>query len=122
MALFGASIVGTTVRTTEGRFPSMIVRASAILAAVAIGLAGCASTGDRGDGVGGRDEPLSLNRQDGPGHEFNFGRATARQAPAVEDPEYQQYLQWKRWQEFKRYQEWKARQQGGDEDGDESSS
>ena len=29
---------------------------------------------------------------------------------AIDDPEYAEYLQWKRWQEFKAYQEWKAQQ------------
>ena len=31
---------------------------------------------------------------------------------AIDDPEYAEYLQWKRWQEFKAYQEWKAQQAG----------
>ncbi len=30
----------------------------------------------------------------------------------IDDPEYAEYLQWKRWQEFKAYQEWKAQQAG----------
>ena len=29
---------------------------------------------------------------------------------AIDDPEYAEYLEWKRWQEFKAYQEWKAQQ------------
>jgi len=31
---------------------------------------------------------------------------------AIDDPEYAEYLEWKRWQEFKAYQEWKAQQAG----------
>ena len=28
----------------------------------------------------------------------------------IDDPEYAEYLEWKRWQEFKAFQEWKAQQ------------
>ena len=31
-------------------------------------------------------------------------------AAAMNDPEYAEYLEWKRWQEFKAYQQWKAEQ------------
>jgi len=31
---------------------------------------------------------------------------------AIDDPEYAEYLEWKRWQEFKAYQEWKSQQAG----------
>jgi len=34
-----------------------------------------------------------------------------RTAPVVDDPAYQEYLEWKQWQEFKRYQEWKRKQE-----------
>ena len=33
---------------------------------------------------------------------------------AIDDPEYAEYLEWKRWQEFKAYQEWKAQQMGAE--------
>ena len=36
---------------------------------------------------------------------------TANNVPRVDDPDYQQYLEWKEWQEFKRYQEWKRKQE-----------
>ena len=38
---------------------------------------------------------------------------TGTMGQAVDDPDYQEYLDWKRWQEFKKYQEWKANQPGG---------
>lgn len=31
-------------------------------------------------------------------------------AATMNDPEYAEYLEWKRWQEFKAYQQWKAEQ------------
>ena len=31
-------------------------------------------------------------------------------AAIMNDPEYAEYLEWKRWQEFKAYQQWKAEQ------------
>ncbi len=34
--------------------------------------------------------------------------------PAVGDPEYQEYLEWKRWQDFKAYQKWKAENPGAE--------
>ena len=36
---------------------------------------------------------------------------TAATAPGVDDPGYQEYLEWKEWQEFKRYEEWKRKQE-----------
>ena len=33
---------------------------------------------------------------------------------SIDDPEYVEYLEWKRWQEFKAYQEWKAQQAGAE--------
>jgi len=33
---------------------------------------------------------------------------------SIDDPEYAEYLEWKRWQEFKAYQEWKAQQAGAE--------
>ena len=31
--------------------------------------------------------------------------------PQVYDPDYAEFLEWKRWQEFKAYQEWKAKKE-----------
>ena len=31
--------------------------------------------------------------------------------PQVHDPDYAEFLEWKRWQEFKAYQEWKAKKE-----------
>ena len=42
---------------------------------------------------------------------FGSSAPAAQQGtPLVSDPEYAEYLEWKRWQEFKAYQEWKAQQ------------
>ena len=44
--------------------------------------------------------------------EYLFGvRRPAEQANAslIDDPEYAEYLEWKRWQDFQAYQEWKRR-------------
>ena len=44
--------------------------------------------------------------------EYLFGvRRPAEQANTslIDDPEYVEYLEWKRWQDFKAYQEWKRR-------------
>ena len=35
---------------------------------------------------------------------------SAGSLPVTNDPEYAEYLEWKRWREFKAYQEWKAQQ------------
>ena len=45
-----------------------------------------------------------------------FGRGSAGNSsklsgPQAYDPDYAQYLDWKRWQEFKAYQEWKAKKE-----------
>ena len=31
--------------------------------------------------------------------------------PQVYDPDYAEFLEWKRWQEFKAYQEWKVKKE-----------
>jgi len=46
----------------------------------------------------------------------SFGRGSAGNSsklsgPQAYDPDYAQYLDWKRWQEFKAYQEWKAKKE-----------
>lgn len=89
----------------------------ACLVASVLAVAGCASDGppvsDPGKGV-------SARKVYGAGNKINlgaiFGRdepAVAREQPVVDDPEYQEYLEWKRWQEFKEYQEWKRQQESG---------
>ena len=37
--------------------------------------------------------------------------STKPSGPQVYDPDYAEYLEWKRWQEFKAYQEWKAKKE-----------
>ena len=42
-----------------------------------------------------------------------FGTGSPNREPrqVTDDPEYAEYLEWKRWQEFKAYQEWKRQQE-----------
>ena len=42
---------------------------------------------------------------------FGTGRPNPESRQAIDDPEYAEYLEWKRWQEFKAYQEWKAKKE-----------
>ena len=45
--------------------------------------------------------------------EYLFGvrrPAELSDASLIDDPEYAEYLEWKRWQDFQAYQEWKRRQ------------
>ena len=42
---------------------------------------------------------------------FGTNRPDPESSPAIDDPEYAEYLEWKRWQEFKAYQEWKRQQE-----------
>jgi len=42
---------------------------------------------------------------------FGSGDSTKPSGPQVYDPDYAEYLEWKRWQEFKAYQEWKAKKE-----------
>ena len=42
---------------------------------------------------------------------FGTGGPDPQSRPAIDDPEYAEYLEWKRWQEFKAYQEWKREQE-----------
>ncbi len=46
----------------------------------------------------------------------SFGRGSAGSSstlsgPQSYDPDYAEYLEWKRWQEFKAYQEWKSKKE-----------
>ena len=36
------------------------------------------------------------------------GNSSKQSGPQVYDPDYAEFLEWKRWQEFKAYQEWKV--------------
>ncbi|MDP6393466.1 MAG: hypothetical protein QGI35_10750, partial [Arenicellales bacterium] len=42
---------------------------------------------------------------------FGTNRPDPQSSSAIDDPEYAEYLEWKRWQEFKAYQEWKRQQE-----------
>ena len=45
---------------------------------------------------------------------FGLGGSSDSAKPSgsqVSDPDYAEYLEWKRWQEFKAYQEWKAKKE-----------
>ncbi len=87
-------------------------------------LSGCAQFSTLSTGAD-SDSSVSANRKDSSdglgSHEVGAGitlfrwgdqnSGEARQAPLDEaDPQYAEYLEWKRWQEFKAYQEWKAQQ------------
>tara|TARA_Y100001934_G_C12310005_1_gene754453 strand:+ start:569 stop:955 length:387 start_codon:yes stop_codon:yes gene_type:complete len=59
----------------------------------------------------------SPRRQIGQGFSLDFFGSNKKDGDdpsqlAIDDPEYAEYLQWKRWQEFKAYQEWKVQQAG----------
>ncbi len=41
----------------------------------------------------------------------NSGDSSKRSGPQTYDPDYAEYLEWKRWQEFRAYQEWKAKKE-----------
>jgi len=65
------------------------------------------------------DSPYALSPRRQIGHGFSIdifgGDKKDDDNPsqlAIDDPEYAEYLEWKRWQEFKAYQEWKAQQAG----------
>ena len=84
------------------------------------------------EGQGVENDPNSLITDDSPyarspkrqvGYGFSidvFGRDKDKNDDgdasqiAIDDPEYAEYLEWKRWQEFKAYQEWKAQQMGAE--------
>ena len=42
---------------------------------------------------------------------FGTGSPNRETRQVTDDPEYAEYLEWKRWQEFKAYQEWKRQQE-----------
>jgi|TARA_Y100000310_G_scaffold249301_1_gene255345 hypothetical protein len=101
---------------------------------LALFLAGCGSinnlnkTAGTAEPTGVFNDPDSLPTDDSPyarsprrqvGHGFSFKifrrdkeDGDSPSQLAIDDPEYAEYLEWKRWQEFKAYQEWKAQQAG----------
>ena len=56
--------------------------------------------------IGPRHEPVRLH----PLKIFGGGgsKPVSRLGSTIDDPDYAEYLEWKRWQEFKAYQRWKA--------------
>ena len=56
--------------------------------------------------IGPRHEPVRLH----PLKIFGGGesKSVSRPGSMINDPDYAEYLEWKRWQEFKAYQQWKA--------------
>ena len=56
--------------------------------------------------------------------EYLFGSrrpAEPVDASLIDDPEYAEYLEWKRWQDFQAYQEWKRRRDEQGTSGDSAS-
>ena len=90
----------------------------AIVATVFLVLGGCSSTGSTTKST--TTAPTSAKKHTGQQHEItllrrfrNNSKNTQNTNPQLAtDPEYQEYLEWKRWQEFKAYQEWKRTNQG----------
>ena len=56
--------------------------------------------------IGRRHEPVTLS----PLKIFGGGesKSVSRPGAMINDPDYAEYLEWKRWQEFKAYQRWKV--------------
>ena len=88
-----------------------------------LALAGCASNGGA---LGGASQPtlqsgttdtLEVNPkiEEGPGINlsafFRNPGGSLTPSPVVDDAEYAEYLEWKRWQEFKAYLEWQRQRQ-----------
>ena len=76
-------------------------------------LGGCTGLAPRSDNAGG-----------GINLDYLFGvRRPAEQADTslIGDPEYAEYLEWKRWQDFQAYQEWKRRRDEQGTSGDSAS-
>ena len=68
--------------------------------------------------------PSSETAEGGINLDYLFGvRRPAEQADAslIDDPEYAEYLEWKRWQDFQAYQEWKRRRDEQGTSGDAAS-
>jgi len=71
-----------------------------VLATIAV-LGGCADLA-----------PPTNDARGGINLDYLFGDrrpADPSDASLIDDPEYSEYLEWKRWQDFQAYQEWKRR-------------
>jgi len=103
------------------RVKSMHGCISLIVAVLA--LTGCASNGG---GVGGVSQPtvqsgttdtsgVNPKSEEGPGINlsafFRNPGGSLTPSPVVDDAEYAEYLEWKRWQEFKAYLDWQRQRQ-----------
>ena len=83
-----------------------------VLATIAV-LGGCAGLAPAPESTGG-----------GINLEYLFGvRRPAEQADVslIDDPEYAEYLEWKRWLDFQAYQKWKRRRSDQETSGDAAS-
>ena len=90
---------------------------------VAVLVTGCASNNRAGGGVSqptvqsGTTVTSEVNPkiQEGPGINlsafFRNPGGSLTPSPVVDDAEYAEYLEWKRWQEFKAYLEWQRQRQ-----------
>ena len=121
-ATFGVRLQWALLRVKDcSRVKSMQGCISLIVAVLA--LTGCASNGGV---VGGASEPtvqsgttgtseVNPKIEEGPGINlsafFRNPEGSLTPSPVVDDAEYAEYLEWKRWQEFKAYLEWQRQRQ-----------
>ena len=94
-----------------------------VTAVMVLGLTtGCASTGDAVVGASRSTATsaasvgeINQRMEEGPGINltafFRNPQGTLSPSPVVDDAEYAEYLEWKRWQEFKAYLEWQRQRQ-----------
>ena len=90
-----------------------------VAAVIALGLtAGCASTGDASRSTATADASVGeVNQRMEEGRGINLSaffrnpQGALNPSPVVDDAEYAEYLEWKRWQEFKAYLEWRRQRQ-----------
>ena len=94
-----------------------------VTAVIVLGLTtGCASTGDAVVGASRSTATsaasvgeINQRMEEGPGINltafFRNPQGALNPSPVVDDAEYAEYLEWKRWQEFKAYLEWQRQRQ-----------
>ena len=90
-----------------------------VAAVMALGLTtGCASTGDASRSTATAAAPVGeVNQRMEEGRGINLSaffrnpQGALNPSPVVDDAEYAEYLEWKRWQEFKAYLEWQRQRQ-----------
>ena len=94
-----------------------------IVAAGSLLVAGCASNGDSVNSLRTASpqaatqpgEPVNPRTEEGPGINlsafFRNPAGSLRPSPVVDDVEYAEYLEWKRWQEYNAYLKWKRQRQ-----------